>query len=276
ALEAGIEMDYVRSMIRKHGLFPDRPPLDIAAWPWKIKVTTLGSFSVKIDGKPLQFKRKARQKPLLLLKTLIALGGSEVKEERLADILWPEAEGDKALQAVASNLHRLREMIGHDAIIRKQGRLSLNRSIFWCDDLALARLIENREAAKTNTSKSKAMTQIMSLYQGCFLMEESDLPEIVRFRHTINDRFQRCLREEGALLIAADRYEEAVTIHRKGLMIDGRAGIFLPGLMKCCHALGRIDEARMHYHRYKRYLKKDHGEEPPKEIQVLYNKLSAM
>ena len=48
-----------------------------------MKVYTLGRFGLVVDGKVLPSARKTRQKPLLLLKALIALGGREVPEEQL-------------------------------------------------------------------------------------------------------------------------------------------------------------------------------------------------
>ena len=46
ALEAGIEPEYVGTLIRQRGLVPDDPPLNVEAWPWPVKVYTLGRFEV--------------------------------------------------------------------------------------------------------------------------------------------------------------------------------------------------------------------------------------
>ncbi|MEK7699811.1 MAG: hypothetical protein AAB332_05350, partial [Planctomycetota bacterium] len=37
ALEAGIETEYVRNLIRKRDLIPDSPPLGCENWPWPLK-----------------------------------------------------------------------------------------------------------------------------------------------------------------------------------------------------------------------------------------------
>jgi ATP/maltotriose-dependent transcriptional regulator MalT len=108
ALEAGLEPAYVQALVRRHRLLPDPPPVDIAAWPWAVAITTLGPFRLERDGAPVPFGRKVQQRPLDLLKALIALGGREVPEAALADALWPDAQGDTALQALATTLHRLR------------------------------------------------------------------------------------------------------------------------------------------------------------------------
>jgi hypothetical protein len=77
ALESGIEVEYVRSLIRKRNLIPDVPPLEIEDWPWPLRVFTLGQFSLLKDEKPLTSSGKVQKRPLEMLKVLIALGGSK-------------------------------------------------------------------------------------------------------------------------------------------------------------------------------------------------------
>ncbi len=83
ALEAGIEVEYVQDLIRKRHLTPEKPPLHLENWPWPVKIYTLGKFELFKDGKPIQFSRKAQQKPLSVLKALIAFGGKEVREDQI-------------------------------------------------------------------------------------------------------------------------------------------------------------------------------------------------
>ena len=51
ALNAGIETEYVQSLILKRHLFPEEPPVDIDAWPWPVRIHTLGRFELLRDGK---------------------------------------------------------------------------------------------------------------------------------------------------------------------------------------------------------------------------------
>jgi tetratricopeptide (TPR) repeat protein len=99
ALEAGIEVEYVQYLIRRRGLVPDSSPLHVENWPWALRIYTLGRFSVVSDGMNLSTSGKQQRKPLEMLKALVALGGRDVREESLTDILWPEAEGDVAHRA---------------------------------------------------------------------------------------------------------------------------------------------------------------------------------
>jgi len=139
ALDAGIEVDYVRSLIQRRRLVADvSVSADVEIWPWPIRVYTFGRFAVIRDDEPLTFSRKVQRRPLGLLKTLIALGGREVREERLIDALWHDSEADAAQRALTTALHRLRALLGRsDAVTRQEGRLTLNPQLIWIDTRAL-------------------------------------------------------------------------------------------------------------------------------------------
>ena len=97
------------------------PSQHLENWPWPLKINTLGQFAMERDGEAVRFSGKVQQKPLLLLKALIAFGGREVKEEQLCDALWPDAEGDLAHRSFETTLYRLRLLLGKEAIA-VQGR----------------------------------------------------------------------------------------------------------------------------------------------------------
>ncbi|MCK7497369.1 MAG: hypothetical protein MZW92_46165 [Comamonadaceae bacterium] len=60
----------------------------------------------------------------------------------LAELLWPEADGDAAQRAFDTTLHRLRKLLGHErAVVLSEGRLSLNPTVCWVDAWTLERLI---------------------------------------------------------------------------------------------------------------------------------------
>ena len=133
ALEEGIEVPYVQEIIRKRRFIPEMPPLHLENWPWPVKIRILGRFELFIEGQPIQFPGKTQKKPLLLLKAVIALGGRDVDEERLMDILWPEADGDQAYSALTTTLSRLRRLLGEKGLEVQAGRVSLSPHYCWLD-----------------------------------------------------------------------------------------------------------------------------------------------
>src|SRR4030066_97398 len=92
--------------------------------------------------KPLTFSRKVQHKPLLMLKAFVALGGKNVPEEQMTDILWPEAEGDLAHQSFATTLRRVRAMLGNEkAVSLREGCVKLDLRQCWVDAFAFETLV---------------------------------------------------------------------------------------------------------------------------------------
>jgi LuxR family maltose regulon positive regulatory protein len=119
ALEAGLDVAYVRDLIRRRRLVPEEPPVTLEAWPWPVRISTLGTFAVQVDDRPLVFARKAQQKPLAVLQAIVALGGRAVGEDQLVDLLWADAEGDAGHHALKMAILRLRRLLGHErAVVR--------------------------------------------------------------------------------------------------------------------------------------------------------------
>ena len=117
SLEAEIEIEVVQQLIKQLNLHPDKSAISLENWPWPVRIYTLGHFSVEIDNQPLEFIGKVQKKPLELLKALLALGGRNIRHETLAEMLWPDSDGDDAHHALLTTLHRLRKLIGHDVVI---------------------------------------------------------------------------------------------------------------------------------------------------------------
>jgi hypothetical protein len=181
ALDRGIEPDYVRKLIRRHQLAPVSP--DIENWPWPVQVYALGRFDVLVDGRPLAFGRKRPVRPLALLKYLGAQGGRVVPEIRIADALWPEQEGDEALNSLAINLHRLRRLLGHaDAVVRQDRRLGLNPQRVWCDVAAFEQRLSRAASAAGEAERDRLIAGALALYGGEFLPGEDSEPWTIPVR----------------------------------------------------------------------------------------------
>ena len=63
ALEYDIEVEYVREIIRRRKFITEIPPVHLEAWPWPVKIFTLGNFAIVCNDVTVTFSRKAQQKP---------------------------------------------------------------------------------------------------------------------------------------------------------------------------------------------------------------------
>jgi DNA-binding SARP family transcriptional activator len=98
------------------------------------KVKTLVRFEIDVDGKRVVFSGKAQKKPLEMLKAIISLGGKNIPEEQLEDMLWPDSDGDAAHNAFTTTLSRLRNILGRSETIQMiDGKTTLNPHLCWID-----------------------------------------------------------------------------------------------------------------------------------------------
>jgi LuxR family maltose regulon positive regulatory protein len=270
ALEAGIEVDYVRDLIKKRGLVSDISPLHLENWPWPLKIFTLGRFGLVKDGKPVRFSGKVQKKPLALLKALITFGGREVSEEQLMDILWFEADGDVAHKSFATTLHRLRKLIGNEKAIQLQeGRLTLDPRYCWVDVWAFERILGQVDAAwKEGLAKNKIAQTIqlaekaIEMYRGPFLAAEIDQPWTISFRERLRSKFLRNVGKLGLYWEQVGDFNKALNCYQKGLEVDDLAEEFYQRLIICYKRLGRRAEALTVYNRCRNTFSTVLGVEP--------------
>jgi ATP/maltotriose-dependent transcriptional regulator MalT/DNA-binding SARP family transcriptional activator len=274
ALEAGIEVEYVQDLIRKRNLISDTPPLHLENWPWPIKIYTLGRFELIKDGKPIRFPRKAQQKPLSMLKALIAFGGKEVREDQIEDALWPEADGDAAHRSFKTNLHRLRQLLGHEEALQlKEGRLTLDPRYCWADVWAFEDSLGRAEGLweeGQDESAVKLTEKALEMYKGAFLSREIEQPWAMSTSERLRGKF---LRSVGKLTLhwkQSDLWEKTLNCYQKGLEVDDLAEEFYQGLMTCHHHLGQTSEAISVYNRCKKVLVKALGIKPSAKTEEIY------
>ncbi len=183
ALLSGIEVDYVKNLIRIHQLTPEYPPYHIENWPWALKIHTLDGFQIIKNDEPIRFSGKTQKKPFDLLKVLIAYGGIEVNTEQIIDALWYEADGDMAHSAFSTTLNRLRKLIGIKDIIQlHDGKVTLNQNYCRVDTWAFERTLNEAETLWKKGEEKKTILlyeKAIDSYKGHFLTKESEEPWMI-------------------------------------------------------------------------------------------------
>ena len=195
ALEEGIEEEFVCRFIEHWQLRPAHPPVHLSNWPWPLRIFTLGRFAVLCHGKKLTTKLLARNKPIQLLQAIIALGGRQVSKTRLADIFWPDSNGDEQAAALKITLHRLRTMLGvEEAITQTSTHLTLNPSVCWVDCWQFER---QAHAALESCPDGKQDEHVgvlgVKTYQGDFLAAYRDDPWLFSYRNRLRELYERLL-----------------------------------------------------------------------------------
>jgi ATP/maltotriose-dependent transcriptional regulator MalT/DNA-binding SARP family transcriptional activator len=271
ALEEGIEVEYVQTLVRKRDLIPEVLP-ETENWPWAVRVYTLGGFDVIKERKPLRFSGRSKERPLALLKALIALGGKGIPEDRLTDALWPEADGDTAHQTFATNLHRLRNILGNENIVRiNGGKVSIDPRYCWVDMWVFERALGR--AGKDSKQATRELEKAVGIYRGHFLPSDEVQPWTAPMRERLRSKFLRGLKELGGSLEREGFFDKAVEYYQRGLDTDDQAEEIYRLLMACYLRLGRRAEGLSVYERCRVTLDRTLGVEPSPETLVIYRKL---
>ena len=280
-----------RNLILKPNLFSSSWPHHPENWSWPLSVYTLGEFELVKEGEPVRFLRKVKRKPLLLLKALIALGGKDVREERIADMLWPEAEGDAAHSAFTTTLSRLRQLLGTENAIKfQEGKATLDPLTAWVDAWAFERIHGQAEAlwtdkkrlAEERPGQEDDMTEVVqltekafSMYKGHFLSADEEHFWTTSYRERLRNKYLGLIRRFVEYLKETDQWEKALEFCQKALEVDDLAEELYQQIMVCFRQLNQNAQAIAAYQRCKETLSSALGIEPSPKTKAIYKTLTA-
>jgi hypothetical protein len=221
ALEYGIEVEYARQLIRIYKLFPRQAPLHLENWPWANHFYAFGQFTILADGRELEHGGKTPVKVLELLQVIIAFGGAQVDSLAVSEMLWPDADGDNAQQALETALFRLRKLIGKDSIIVSGGKISLNKKRCWLDIWAFEQRLEQLDGLLANANAvsgeqlETCLAALSRLYRGP-LFGETSPPWAEAVRTRLQNKYNKALKR--------------ISVYYKNTENDVKAAYFLDKL----------------------------------------------
>jgi DNA-binding SARP family transcriptional activator/tetratricopeptide (TPR) repeat protein len=255
----------------------DLPPPIAQEGPGEaVRICTLGRFTVQVRGQPLRQGNRGWRKPLGLLKLLIALGGTHVPELQLSDTLWPHSDGDQAYATFKTNLHRLRKLIGHDAVQLEDRRLTLLPHHCWVDALAfpsaLHRVTQAIEAGDDEGAWVR-MQRALGLYAGPFLEGESEPPHILTMRERLHATYLRHVELFAEHLGRRGQPERATDLCRRAVDLDELAETIYQRWMACCLQAGLKAEGMAVYERCRQALHARLERDPAPDTERLYRAL---
>ena len=265
ALRAGIEVDYMCELLRVRRVPPPSPGADVDAhWPWPIRVSLLGPFTLLLDDAPIRLAAKAPKKPLELLKLLAAFGVDSLPLATIEQHLWPDLDGAAARNACNVALHRLRKLLGDEQALQlSEGRLSLNPQRVWTDVASFVR---------QTGSDAADPERLLKTYRA-HLLPDLESPWVLAARERLRSRFLRALAPPLEGLERDGAFEAAVTLHRRVIEVDPAAEAFHLGLVRCLLALGRRAEALDACDRCSEQLYRERGLRPSAPLLALRRRI---
>lgn len=280
ALSIGLQSDFVRDIIRRFQLSP--PEACVQNWPWPLRFVTFGQVVLRRGDMPVELSKRAR-KPLELLKAIVVCGGQNVDVLSVAEMLWPDADGDAAQKAFDITLHRLRKQLADEpALILRRGMISIDRKIMWVDVVAFRDLADRIDALDSKNALHDVAVlndfsaALVELYRGRFLAADPDLSWAIPVRDRLHARFVRALTSLGKAYEAIGDYEHGILLYRHGLQVDQAAELLYQRLMVCYQKSGRVAEAAEAYERCRVALSSLIGRRPSAETEALWRSILAI
>lgn len=259
---------YTRSVLESTGRHP-------------VTIFTLGRFSLLINGQPAYFGPNFPECPLELLKAIIAEGGREIITYRLATMIWPYVDGDKAMRSFDTTLHRLRKILNHEGVLMlRDGKLSLDARYCWVDVWTFERSLGEAKRLLRNTADSQQVQaleglteNLLALYQSHFLIGEEEAGWSVSMRECLRHKFIHHLIEVGKFYETHGYWGRAIQCYQKGIDVDDLVEVFYRRLMNCYLETQRLSEGMLIYRRCCHNLSIKLSLQPELETESLYRAL---
>jgi len=240
ALSNSIQTAYVTRLIQMTGLRPSGRPGVSSAWPWHIRINLLDGFQMSIAGKNVNGKVSAQKKVLILLKVLAASGGRKIAANRLADIIWPDADGDDARNALKTTVQRLRKLLGDSKYVEfSDGCVGLNAEYCWID---VAAFVEMAGMQRSSGDRVRMLKQALGLYVGVLLPGEEEawaLEPRARLQHIAHE----LVMELGTHYESKHRWRRASRIYKRVFELEPMDEQVCRHLMTCYEETGRNEDA---------------------------------
>jgi DNA-binding SARP family transcriptional activator/tetratricopeptide (TPR) repeat protein len=268
ALNEGIEINHVRCIIKRQCLTP--PDRLTSNWPWPVAVRTLGKLEISLWGDVLAPGGKAQQRPLMLLKALLASPGGK-SQQALATQLWPDVDGPVAALNVA--IHRLRKMLNNDdAVVVAGGKIAIDTTIVWSDVVAMTEICDQVDSLSTDTDQveiTRLAADLVDLYKGPFCDGDDDSWLLSTARDRWRIRFLVAAEKLGTRLEALCQWQVANDLYIRAIDVEPLAETIYRGLMRCAHARSDALAAFSAYRRCKDIVSLVLARKPSEETEKL-------
>ncbi len=242
ALDAEIEASTVMEVIRRWHLRPPDPQTISDRWPWPIRIYTLGRFAAHCESEAFDSQRKLPKKPLQLLTFLISAGREGIFREKIANRLWPDSDGDRAMQNLNTTLHRLRKLLGRDeAVVLRNGQLILDDKVCWVDSHHFTWIAQQYDITLIYSNNNEYLERALGMYHGPFTTGHENIPVAISYSGQIENHWLHLLAAAVPVFVEKDLVHKSVL--QKALAADSTAASVFSILLNAFDNLERRAEA---------------------------------
>lgn len=253
----------------------------------KIKITTLGGFSVQIGDSPLDNSSFEGAKPRQLLKTIILNRLSDIPREILIDSLWPNATPEAGEKNLKVNLHRLRKALepqpdkrlGYFYVVQKAGLVSLDPDLVVLDSIELSHLAAKAGEMEARNQPEQALgayTRAAELCRGEYFMDDPYLEGVAGIREMLLTQQIEILERKARLHEELDQWQEAVDTWQAVLKLTSCAETAFRNLMILHADKGLKQKALEFYAQCCTQLKNELDAEPGSRTREIFQKVKKL
>ena len=231
-------------------LFPPEPQ-EIKECVHPVRIKTLGAFELEINGYKIYDRNWHGRQSKKLLKLLIAMGGKKVSTEKIAELLWPDADGDKAVNSLNVTLSRLRRVgirNGQPSLLWltvKHNKLSLAGNLCCTDALIFHEAIN--QSLKNGEDKNQ-LKQTLDSYTGNFLPQDTHLAEIQLFHNELLHLYTKGILQLTEHFSTKNNISEAIPYLEKASSHDPTNELLYIAQIKLYLQQNKRSKARETYH----------------------------
>ncbi len=276
-LEAGFDTAHMRRLVLRHHLKAPGQASTVANWPFRLRIHALRGLDVKIltdNGyRPIPLRGRTGQ----LLEALVRMGGDNVPQEALTDLLWPEAEGDAARRSFDTTLHRLRRSLDDDQLIGLEGgRLSLDAGYCWTDVGSAELAAEEAVRAMRTEAPTEALATVTSRLLALTVdIEPTGAPHHLQGQdRQFRRHVRRTLDQLGQYWAGRKDWQQAINTLEEAVRIDPTAESAYVHLMEAYLVQGLSAEALSAYQLCQHHLQSEFGIDPGPELQALRGQIT--
>jgi DNA-binding SARP family transcriptional activator len=272
-ITAGIETPIVKEFIERMKLTPPSEACADDSWPWSFKIYTLGRLEIFTGDHPIDLSGKPPKKTLELLKLLICSSGRPLSRDKIIDQLWPDTDGDRAVQNMKTALHRLRTLLGQSSsVLLKNSRLALNPEFCWVDAWHFESLVRLARSATTPDRQMEWREKAIAAYTGCFDGFSDGHALGIGYAQQLRNLWVTAVLSQARLLIGRGQMQAAQDLFRKALTMDETIESLYQELIALLYSQNRLAEGMFVFNRCQSMLK-GRGLAPAKATMDLYSKL---
>ena len=250
----------------------------------KLKIHTLGKFTIYKGDKELYNIEWGGTRPKLLLKSIILNGARNIPREILIDNLWPDSSSKAGAKNFKINLYRLRKALepapkkifGYSYIIHRQGLISLNPELVSLDIDDFFKFCLRGEKREKNDDIRGAIenyTKAAEIYKGDYFTEEPYMDWLARRRDLIRNKYISILQKKAMLHEEINEIDQAVEAWQNILCYEPFYEDAYRNLMIIYADSGYMKKSINIFKKCSELFKKELDSKPDAETSALYNRI---